>query len=428
MQVLLTFDALAGFTQLEMADEDKDKTAFRCHLGLWQFKRMPFGLHNGPSIFQRLMQGILAPYLWLFALVYIDDIVVYSSSWEDHIAHLDTVLSAIAAAGITLSPPKCFIGYSSILLLGQKVSRLGLSTHQEKVQAIMDLARPTSMSDLQKFLGMVVYFSTYIPFYSFIATPLFELLKKGSKWDWRAEHELAFQQAKEALSNAPVLGHPIQGRPYRLYTDASDIALGASLQQVQPIKVCDLKGTPTYDKLAKAWSENKPIPHLFPILSKDVEERTADDVWGTTLDDTTVLVECVIAYWSRTFKAAERNYSATEREALGAKEALVKFQPFIEGETVILITDHAALQWARVYENANRRLAAWGAVFAAYPGLKIVHRAGRIHSNVDPLSRLPRIPPHNSPIVDEIATIAPDEDKQERAQAIEDRIHRVNAP
>ena len=132
-QVLSTFDALAGFTQLEMADEDKEKTAFRCHLGLWQFKRMPFGLRNGPSIFQRLMQGILAPYLWLFTLVYIDDIVVYSASWEDHITHLDTVLSAIAAAGIMLSPPKCFIGYSSILLLGQKVSRLGLSTHQEKV-------------------------------------------------------------------------------------------------------------------------------------------------------------------------------------------------------------------------------------------------------------------------------------------------------
>ena len=87
----------------------------------------------------------------------------------------------------------------------------------------------------------------------------------------------------------------------------------------------------------------------------------------------------------------------TEREALRAKEALVKFQPFIKGETVILITDHAALQWARVYENTNRRLAAWGAVFAMYPGLRIVHRPSRIHSNVDPLSRLPRVPQHSAP-------------------------------
>lgn len=87
--MLSSFDALAGFTQLEMAHDAKGKTAFRCHLGLWQFKRMPFGLRNGPSIFQRIMQGVLAPFLWLFALVYIDDIVVYSKSWEDHLEHLD---------------------------------------------------------------------------------------------------------------------------------------------------------------------------------------------------------------------------------------------------------------------------------------------------------------------------------------------------
>jgi hypothetical protein len=158
-QVLSSFDALAGFNQVEMEEEAKDKTAFRSHRGLWQFKRMPFGLRNGPSIFQRIMQGVLAPYLWLFTLVYIDDIVVFSKSWEEHLVHLDRVLSAISAAGITLEPKKCFIGYSSILLLGQKVSRLGLSTHREKVAAIQELARPTSVNDLQKFLGMVNYFA-----------------------------------------------------------------------------------------------------------------------------------------------------------------------------------------------------------------------------------------------------------------------------
>lgn len=95
-QVLSCFDVLAGFTQLDMADEAKEKTVFRCHLGLWQFRRMPFGLRNGPSIFQRIMQGVLAPYLWLFTLVYIDDIVVFSKSWDDHLRHLDIVLGAIA--------------------------------------------------------------------------------------------------------------------------------------------------------------------------------------------------------------------------------------------------------------------------------------------------------------------------------------------
>jgi len=98
-QVLSSFDALAGFTQLEIQEEEHKKTAFRCHLGLWQFHRMPFGLRNGPSIFQRLMQGILTPYLWLFMLVYINDIVVFSKSWEEHLNHLDLVLGAIVKAG-----------------------------------------------------------------------------------------------------------------------------------------------------------------------------------------------------------------------------------------------------------------------------------------------------------------------------------------
>jgi hypothetical protein len=290
-QVLSSFDALAGFTQLEMAEDAKEKTAFRSHRGLWQFKCMPFSLRNGPSVFQRVMQGVLAPFLWLFTLVYIDDIVVFSKSWEEHLVHLDQVLGAITKAGITLSPPKCFVGYSSILLLGQKVSRLGLSTHREKVAAILDLATPRHVSDLQKFLGMCVYFSAYIPFYVFIAAPLFKLLKKGVKFEWEAEHEIAFRQAKEALAASPVLGHAIQGRPYRLYSDASDFAMGASLQQVQPIAIRDLKGTPVYDRLWGAWKAKLPIPKLYVKLCNDVEEQHQPDEWSEEFEDTIVHVE-----------------------------------------------------------------------------------------------------------------------------------------
>lgn len=142
---------------------------------------------------------------------------------------------------------------------------------------------------------------------------------------------------------------------------------------------------------------------------------------GATFDDTVVHVERVIAYWSRTFKNAELNYSATEREGLAAKESLIKFQPFIEGEDILLVTDHAALQWAQTWENANRRLAAWGAIFGAFrPGLEIVHRAGRLHSNVDPLSRLPRSgefergpPAYVAPAKDTIPAIRTDVDAAE---------------
>jgi len=120
-QVLSSLDALSGFTQLELDPADMEKTAFWMHHGLFQFKCMPFGLRNGLSIFQRVMQGILAPYLWLFCLVYIDDIVVYSKSYEEHINHLDLILEAIKKAGITLSPSKCHLFYGSILLLRHKV-------------------------------------------------------------------------------------------------------------------------------------------------------------------------------------------------------------------------------------------------------------------------------------------------------------------
>ena len=345
-QVLSSLDALSGFTQLELAEEDIEKTAFRTHHGLFQFRRLPFGLRNGPSIFQRVMQGILAPYLWIFCLVYIDDIVIYSKSYEEHLSHLDQVLEAIEKAGITLSPKKCHLFYGSILLLGHKVSRLGLSTHEEKVKAIMELERPRKLSQLQAFLGMVIYFSAFILYYASICAPLFQLLRKGCKWNWGVEQEHAFQSVKSALESSPVLGHPMEGLPYRLYTDASDEALGCSLQQVQPIRVGDLKGTRTYVRLKRAFESGLPPPRLVPGLSVKCKDHEFEDVWATEFDETVVHVERVIAYWSRLFKNAETRYSTTEREALAAKEGLVKFQPFIEGESILLITDHSALQWA----------------------------------------------------------------------------------
>ena len=129
VQVLSTLDTLSGFTQLTLAEEDKEKMAFRTHRGLWQFKRMPFGLCNGPLIFQRVMQGILAPYLWTFTLLYIDNIVIFSKSYDEHLEHLGRVLQLVEESHLMLSPNKCHFMYMSILLLGQKVSRLGLSTH-----------------------------------------------------------------------------------------------------------------------------------------------------------------------------------------------------------------------------------------------------------------------------------------------------------
>ena len=128
--------------------------------------------------------------------------------------------------------------------------------------------------------------------------------------------------------------------------------------------------------------------------------------WHLNWEETVILVERVVTYWSRVLAPAETQYSMTEWEALAAKESLVRLQPFIEGERVLLVTDHAVLTWAKTYENANRRLAAWGLVFTAYPQLIIVHQPGRTHSNVDPLSRLPHIPPYISPARDNLPSPA----------------------
>ena len=264
---------------------------------------------------------------------------------------------------------------SQVLLLGQKVSRLGFSTHEEKVRTVAEFARPAKVAELQSFLGMTVYFANYIPYYSFTASPLFQLLHKDAKWTWTAECEHAWQSIKHALQNAPILAHAQPGTPYRLYTDTSDLALGACLQQVQYTRIADLRGTQAYDRLQKVHTARQPVPSLVAkVNSRFDNAQPSAAAWAPVFEDTTVPVEHVIAYWSRSCKPAERNYLATKREALAAKEGLVHFLPFIKGKNTSLITDHAALQWARTFENANRRLAAWGAVFSAFaPHLDIVH-------------------------------------------------------
>lgn len=145
-----------------------------------------------------------------------------------------------------------------------------------------------------------------------------------------------------------MLGHPIEGLPYRLYSDASDEAAGVALQ---PIVVRDLKGMRAYEKLKKAYESGLPPPKLTVHISDKIPDDQITDQWGNNLEDLIVHIERVIGYWSRSFKGAD---STTEREVLAAKEGLVRFQLFIEGEKIILITDHSALQWAWTYENSNR--------------------------------------------------------------------------
>jgi Reverse transcriptase (RNA-dependent DNA polymerase) len=150
------------------------------------------------------MQEVLSPYLWIFTLVYINDIVVYSQTFDEHLSHVKRVLEAIKKSGITLAPHKCHVGYCSIQLLGQKVSRLRLSTNAEKIKAVTALATPCHCKDLETFLGMAIYFTTYIPNFSGITAPLFLLICKSTPWTWMAKHEEAYEMMKQVLMTTPV--------------------------------------------------------------------------------------------------------------------------------------------------------------------------------------------------------------------------------
>ncbi len=189
--------------------------------------------------------------------------------------HLDAVFASIAKSGITLSPKKCNLGYQSLQLLGQKVSRLGLSTHKEKIEAIVDLAEPRNIKELQTFLGMMVYFSAYIPFYAWIVVPLFQLLKKGQEWEWGPLQQEAFELAKTTLTNAPVRAYAIPGQGYRIYSDTCDYGVTAILQQIQPIKIHDLRDTKVYERLKKATAPanqfrdlSQPSPKKKPMFQR----------------------------------------------------------------------------------------------------------------------------------------------------------------
>jgi len=192
---------------------------------------------------------------------------------------------------------------------------------------------------------------------------------------------------KFTTSTSLSVGHLQDGKGYQLYTDASDFGIGAILQQIQAIRIQDLKGTQLYERLYKAYQSGKPPLQLVTIADKD-EDRPMTTAWNNIFKEMEVYIERVIAYWSRLLKSAEKNYSPTEKEALALKDTLVKFEPLIEGESITAITDHSALTWSRTYHNINCQLMSYGLTYLAYPKLKIVHRAGRIHSNGDPLSRL----------------------------------------
>ena len=357
-----TIDLASGYWQVEMEEEDKEKTAFITYEGLYEYNVMPFGLCNAPATFQRLMHIVLGDLIYTKAPVYLDDVNIHSKTFDQHLEDLQEVFDKIREANLKIRLDKCHFCDQEIKFLGYIVGKNGIKTDEEKIKKVKEFPRPTTIGELKAFLGLASYYRRFIEGFSRAAKPLLKLTEgikyekikkkqginvgpakkinklinsKNITKEWGKEQEEAFQLLKEKLITAPILIYPNFEEPYRLYTDASGLALGAVLQQ---------KG-----KNGK---------------------------------------EGVIAYASKSLTKAEQNYSTTELECLAVIWAAEKFRHYLlGGKGFTIITDHYALKWLKSQEIKGRR-GRWIIKLQKYEPYEIEYKEGKKHGNADAMSRL----------------------------------------
>ncbi|GBM67091.1 Retrovirus-related Pol polyprotein from transposon 412, partial [Araneus ventricosus] len=248
-----TMDLKSGYWQIEVDERDREKTAFITPDGLYQFKVMPFGLCNAPATFERMMDSLLKGMKWKHCLCYLDDVIVYTATFEEHLRRLRMVLQCIQTAGLTLNHEKCFFGQSRLKILGHLEIKMGFIQIQGKLKP----------------------FKNFLPRKAFLK-PLHELLKQDVKFQWKDDHQLAFARLKSLLTKDPVLGFFIPGDKTLIHTDASGYGIGAVLVQIQcglekPITYASRSLTPseknysTTEKecLAVIWAISKFQPYIF---------------------------------------------------------------------------------------------------------------------------------------------------------------------
>lgn len=334
-----TLDLVSGFHQIQMNPNDVAKTAFITQWGLYEYQRMPFGLKGAPATCQRVVDNIIAGIKYKTALVYMDDCVVFSKTFADHVFDLEEVFTRFAEANLKFKPKKCFFFGSAVAYLGHVVTEDGISPDPEKMEAVARFPAPRNLPELQSFLGLTSYFRKFIPNYSITAAPLRKLLKKDTPFHWDAEQEEAFQALKTALCEPPVLKHFSDDARYRIqvHTDASRLGLGAILVQ--------------------------------------------EDCLGDFRP---------VVYLSRSLRPAEENYTSTELEALAVKWALEQLRPYLMGRNFQVVTDHHALCWVLRYKEGNQRLLRWSLILQEFD-FEVVFKSGASHTGPDCLSRTPAV-------------------------------------
>lgn len=225
------FDLNSAYWQIPVNKRDKEKTAFICHAGLFEFDVMPFGLCNAPATFQRYMDLIFAGIKWINCLIYLDDIIVFSSSFEDHLKDLNEVFERLRKFNLVLKPSKCFFCQPDFIYLGHRITEHGVSPDPKKLKAVSEMRIPTNKSQLKSFLGLCSYYRKFINNLSKIAFPLTQLTHENVSFVWSDEHDKVFNQLKNLLTSAPILKHPNFDFPFIIQTDASFEGIGAVLCQ-----------------------------------------------------------------------------------------------------------------------------------------------------------------------------------------------------
>lgn len=230
-RVFSKIDLKSGYHRLRIQEAYIHKTTFRTRYGHYEFTVVPFGLTNAPSVFMSLMQGVFRTFLDKFVVVFLDDILVYSDSLEEHEQHLRLVFECLKRNKLYANPKKCDFFKTEIIYLGHIITREGIAVDPSKIRAIVEWPAPTNVSKVRSFMGLASYYQRSVANFLNIAHPITSLQRKGKKFVWSEKCEEAFQQLKKRLTSAPVLAMPDSSKEFVVCTDASVDGLGGVLMQ-----------------------------------------------------------------------------------------------------------------------------------------------------------------------------------------------------